>query len=170
MSYQFAPHTLFDTQDVNWEITATAWRGAVLEVFARADVAVYECIAVLGREAHDLGAAVHDGEAATRMRALARFLEAQNFSGPSRACIATLAQWCDDIPRRRLLADGTMSLTREGVHVRSRQFGGDGQPEEMSARYSRVEMLVLLKRLGQSQILLQQQLAQITADACTQQT
>lgn len=170
MSYQFAPHTLFDAQDVNWDITATAWRGAVLEVFARADVAVDECIAALSRAGRDLGAQAHDRDVANRMRALARFLEAQNFSGPSRACIATLAQWCDDLPHRDLLARGAVSLTRDGVQVRLRRFGGDTQPKDMSASYSRLEMLVLLKRLGQSQLLLAQQLSQIMADARTQQS
>ena len=170
MSYQFAPHNLFDAQDVNWDITATAWRGAVLEVFARADVAVDECIAALGQAGGDLGAQAHDRDVANRMRALARFLEAQNFSGPSRACIATLAQWCDDLPRRDLLAQGAVSLTHDGVQVRLRRFEGDAQPKVMSARYSRLEMLALLKRLGQSQLVLAQQLGQIMAHTCSQQS
>ena len=69
MSYQFAPHTLFDAQDVNWDITATAWRGAVLEVFARADVAVDECIAAVREAGRDLAPQAHDSDVANRMRA-----------------------------------------------------------------------------------------------------
>ena len=63
-----------------------------------------------------------------------------------------------------------MSLTHDGVQVRLRRFGGDAPPKDISARYNRLEMLVLLKYLGESQVLLAQQLGQVMADARTQQS
>lgn len=165
MSFQFAPHTLFESTEVDWQITATAWRGTMLEIFSRAERSVDDCIDTLETYDWDLGSDAHHQGASARIRALSRFLERENFTNHCNACAEMLEAWRALMGQRATIAHGAMTISEQGVTLRYSAHSVGKAKTNHSEAFTRLQMLELLKRLGDDQSRLHAQLGQIKAAA-----
>ena len=160
MTYQFAPPTTAATE-MDWQITANAWRGSCLEVFSRAERSIDDCIAKLERSGFDLGALAHHRDTAARARTLKEFLERTDAVEHPKACVRMLEKWIILLGERALVAHGAMAISRDSVSLRLREHGGSDGSTEREQSFTRIQMLSLLNRLGSDQGQLQQQLSRI---------
>ena len=77
----------------DWSVAVCAWRGCCLEVFARGEQSVADCIEALEGAGLALNKdAFHPG-AATRLRALDECLTQYSFGGHEKATRKRIAKW-----------------------------------------------------------------------------
>lgn len=165
MSVQFSPRTLFEATEIDWQITAVAWRGSCLELFSRAEASLDQCLEDLARLGFDLGPAASHPGATARFRALSEFVAADTEMVHGPACVRMLENWSHLLTQRVLVAHGNMSVSDEGVRLSYREYMGKKGHEDHKGSFSRIEMLTLLKKLSEDQLQLHQQLGQIRAEA-----
>ena len=165
MSYPFAPPVAAGHNSIDWEITALAWRGTILDLFARAEYSIDECLAQLREAGFDPGPDIHHPGARTRNRALSDLLERDSFTGHAPSCIKKLASWRGLLKQRAMIAHGEMTVTAQGASFRYREHRGKSGAVPHDITLTRMEMLALLARLRADQLRLHQQLGQIKAAA-----
>lgn len=163
MSFHFAPGSLFDATHVDWQITVAAWRGSCLEVFSRAERSIDDIICALEEAGRDVGPDAHHVGAASRLRALKKYLETHETGGHEKACVRFLEQWTELCQHRGMLAHGEMKAGPEGAQFTFRAHDGKRRLVPVTVRFDQIEMAVLLKRLAELQARLHGQLGQIRA-------
>jgi hypothetical protein len=150
-----------------WSVAVCAWRGCCIEVFARAEHSVAECILALEAAGIRLSNEAHHPGAVARLRALDECLLAYDFQGHEKMARHRIAAWQEHCDMRTLLAHGKLKAIQTGLRVEpitiSVRKGETATPKS----FSRFEMLELLADLERCQLLLHQQLGHIKALAGT---
>lgn len=165
MSYQFAPPVAAGHQSIDWEITALAWRGTILDLFARAERSIDECLAQLKEAGFDPGPDTHHPGARARSRALSELLKRETFTQHAPICIEMLEEWRALLDQRGMIAHGEMSVLENGASFRYLEHRGKKGAVPHNETLTKMEMLALLSRLRVDQQRLHQQLGQIKAAA-----
>lgn len=167
MSYQFRHSNQDEALTLSWEATAFAWRGCCLEIFARGEASIDDCLSVLEEQQLPLGSDLHHPGAVSRTRALSVFLETHKFSEHCAAAIKRIADWSTATIDRPCLAHGKMVATAAGVTIRASSHDGKSRTTSPARQFTRFEMLALLVSLDRAQTRLHQQLGQVKAAART---
>lgn len=165
MSFEFAPSSLTQADELPWPIIASAWRGTVLELYSRAERSVDDCIQALEDAGHELGAESHHQGALARNRALTRYLELSEFTPHSKVCSERLGDWQVRLSCRSALAHGVMKCTDQGVTLRYEEHKGSNKVTHHECVYSMIEMTGFLRSLEADYAQLHMQLGQIKAAA-----
>jgi hypothetical protein len=146
-----------------WPVTVCAWRGCCIEVFARAEHSVAECLATISEAGLSLSKDADHQGAAARMRALDECLARYTFAGHEKAARKRIAEWGRIHDNRAGLAHGRIKATGDGITINHRTFGLKGGPASFTSNFSRMDMLAMLAELEQAQRLLHSHLGQIKA-------
>ena len=165
MSFEFAPPSLVQPAELPWSLIASAWRGAVLELYSRAEQSVDDCIQALENAGHELGADSHHLGALARSRALKAYLETSEFTPHSKVCSERLGDWQLTLSRRSALAHGVMDCTDRGIALRYEEHKGSNKVTRHERVYSVIEMTGFLRSLEADYTQLHMQLGQIKAAA-----
>lgn len=149
----------------HWPITVCAWRGCCIEVFARAEHSVADCLEHLRQAGLELGKdASHQG-AVARLRALDDCLAAYTFAGHETHARKHIGAWQKLCEQRAYLAHAKMKATKAGIAINHFEFASKPRETSPPKALGRVEMLELLAELEQGQRLLHSHLGQIKAHA-----
>jgi hypothetical protein len=148
-----------------WPVTVCAWRGCCIEVFARAEHSVADCIAALSHAGLALAKdAFHPG-AATRLRALDECLSRYAFAGHEKTTRKRIAQWQKLWESRCYLAHAKLVATRTGIAIHLVTFDGKQGSALPPKVLTQIEMLELLHELEEAHLILRSHLGQIKARA-----
>ncbi|ODS60169.1 MAG: hypothetical protein ABS48_01150 [Erythrobacter sp. SCN 68-10] len=147
----------------HWPITVCAWRGCCIEVFARAEHSVADCLEHLAQAGLKLGRdAAHQG-AVARLRALDDCLGRYTFSGHEKHARKHIAEWQKLCEKRTYLAHAKLKATKTGITINHLDFAKREVASPVAL--TRVAMLELLAELEEGQRLLHSHLGQIKAHA-----
>jgi hypothetical protein len=146
-----------------WSVAVCAWRGCCLEVFARAEHSVADCILALEGAGIRLSNEAHHPGAVARLRALDECLLAYDFQGHEKMARQRIAAWQKHCDTRTLLAHGKLKATQAGLTVEPINISAKKGETAKPRSFSRIEMLDLLAELERCQMLLHQQLGHIKA-------
>lgn len=146
-----------------WPITVCAWRGCCIEVFARAEHSVADCLAVLGKAGIPLNKDAHHQGAAARLRALDECLSRYGFAGHEKTARKRIADWERIHENRAGLAHGRIKATDHGITLDHVAFAIKTGPVSSTRQFSRIAMLEMLAELEEAQGLLHSHLGQIKA-------
>lgn len=153
----------------DWSVAVCAWRGCCLEVFARAEHSVADCLRVLEASGAQLTRGARHTFASTRLRSLSAFIKKQSFGGHGKAALARIAQWERVYETRAFLAHGEIKATSQGITIRHITFDGKAEKQLPVRHMARIEMLEALAEMEEAQRLLHHQLGQIKAMAAKNQ-
>ena len=147
----------------DWSVAVCAWRGCCLEVFARAEHSVADCLRALEAAGVPLSGNARHTFAATRLKGLTTCIKSQSFGGHGKTALARIAQWERVYESRAFLAHGEIKATGHGIAIRHITFDGKAEKQLPIKQMSRIEMLEALAEMEEAQRLLHHQLGQIKA-------
>ena len=150
-----------------WPVTVCAWRGCCIEVFARAEHSVADCLRAVEAAGGALPKAARHSFASSRLKALRTYIENHDFAGHGKAALERISAWEPLYAARAWLAHGEVQATPQGITIRHITFDGTTETRLPLRHVSRIDMLTLLAELESAQKLLHQQLGQIKALAPT---
>lgn len=148
-------------------ITMWAWRGCCLEIFARAEHAVADCLAELDNAGIPLTKEATNPFQMQRLKALKNCLSTYSFGGHERLARRLIADWevlCED---RNWLAHGTIGSTADGIVAHHISFDGKHRKTWTPRFQTRQQMQELLLKIESNQRHLSNQLGQIKKAAPT---
>lgn len=147
----------------DWSVAVCAWRGCCIEVFARAEHSVADCLASLHKANLKLSKdATHQG-AVARLRALDQCLTRYTFDGHEMHARKIIAAWQTLCEQRSYLAHAKLKATKAGITINHIDFAK--RDVTVPRTLTRGEMLVLLAELERGCGLLHSHLGQIKARA-----
>lgn len=150
-----------------WPVTVCAWRGCCIEVFARAEHSVADCLDVLRLAGLSLGKDAQHLGAVARLRALDDCLSRYSFAGHEKKARKRLENWQKQCESRTYLAHAKLKATQSGITIQAINLGSKKGAAAPPKALTRIEMLEFLAELEQAQLLLHQQLGHIRALAAT---
>lgn len=150
-----------------WPVTVCAWRGCCIEVFARAEHSVADCLDVLEKAGLGLTKDAHHLGAVARLRALDECLSRYTFAGHEKAARKRIEDWQKHCDSRNFLAHAKLKATQNGIAIEPIKLEIRKDMAPPPKALTRIEMLELLASLERSQQLLHHQLGQIKALAGT---
>ncbi len=156
----------FISEDL-WLVTASAWRGACIEVFARAEYSVADCLNALETAKIPFGKDGRSPSALTRLRALDACIASNSFGQHGELARTRIADWLHIYETRASMAHGRISVTPKGVTIRHRNFNGREEIRATARHLTRIEMFEVMVDMDRKQRLLHQQLGHIKALAPT---
>jgi hypothetical protein len=148
-----------------WPVTVCAWRGCCIEVFARAEHSVADCLRTLEAAGVSLSREARSPFAANRLKALADCIARHDFGGHGKVALKNIAEWERLYETRAFLAHGEVKATPHGIAIRHITFDGKAEQRLAPKQISRFEMLALLAEMEDAQKALHHQLGQIKAMA-----
>lgn len=148
-----------------WSVAVCAWRGCCLEVFARAEHSVADCLRALEKAGIALARDARNPFASARLKALATCITPERFGGHGRAALARIAEWERLYETRAPLAHGEVKADANGLTIRHISFDGKVETQHPTKHLSRIEMMEMLAELEAAQKRLHHQLGQIKAMA-----
>jgi len=146
-----------------WPITVCAWRGCCIEVFARAEHSVAECLDVLSKAGLSLSKDAQHQGAVARLRALDDCLSRYTFAGHEKKARKRIEDWQKQCESRTFLAHSKLKATKAGVTIEPIKLATKRDVATPPKALTRIGMLEFLAELEQSQLLLHQQLGHIKA-------
>lgn len=146
-----------------WSVAVCAWRGCCIEVFARAEHSVADCLRALEAAGIVIGKDARSPGALTRLRALGACIGRHDFGGHGKVAQARIAAWEKVYETRAYLAHGIVKATSNGLSIQHVTFDGKSEHRLPPRQISRVGMVELLAELEQAQRHLHQQLGHIKA-------
>ena len=147
----------------DWSVAVCAWRGCCLEVFARAEHSVADCLRALDKAGIAMGKDARHPFAATRLKALSACIANHDFGGHGKVARTRISRWEKVHELRAYLAHGTVKASGSGVVVQHTTYDGKTEKRLPPRQISRMEMLTILAELEEVQALLHQQLGHIKA-------
>lgn len=147
----------------DWSVAVCAWRGCCLEVFARAEHSVADCLRALEKAGIALGKDARHTFGGTRLKALSACIANHDFGGHGKVAQTRISRWEKVHELRAYLAHGTVKASGNGVVIQHATFDGKTEKRLPPRQLSRVEMLTVLAELEQVQTQLHQQLGHIKA-------
>lgn len=163
MSLHFNPKEAGVFPLEQWPVTVCAWRGCCIEVFARAEHSVADCLRSLEAVGVKLGKDARHSFAATRLKALAKCVAQHDFGGHGKVAQKRIDAWEKIYETRAFLAHGEIKATANGITIRHIAFDGKTEKQFALKQLSRFEMLQALAEMEAAQKLLHQQLGHIKA-------
>jgi hypothetical protein len=146
-----------------WSVAVCAWRGCCLEVFARAEHSVADCLRTLENAGVATGKDARHTFGSARLKALSACIASHDFGGHGTAALARIVKWEEVHELRAFLAHGTIKPTAKGVVIQHVTFDGKAEKRLPTRQLSRFEMLAVLAEIEQAQVQLHQMLGQIKA-------
>jgi hypothetical protein len=146
-----------------WSVAVCAWRGCCMEVFARAEHSVADCLRTLEKAGVALGKDARHTFAGTRLKALSACIASHDFGGHGKAAQTRISRWEKVHELRAYLAHGTVKASSNGIVIQHVAFDGKTEKRMPPRQLSRVEMLTVLAELEEVQAQLHQQLGHIKA-------
>ena len=146
-----------------WPVAVCAWRGCCIEVFARAEHSVADCLRKLNAAGVALGRDAHHTFASTRLKTLAQCIAQHDFGGHGKTALNRIAAWEKVYEIRAPLAHGEIKPTANGITIRHIAFDGKAEKQLPIRQMSRLEMLEALAEMEEAQRQLHHQLGQIKA-------
>lgn len=147
----------------DWSVAVCAWRGCCLEVFARAEHSVADCLRALEKARLTVGKDARHMFGSTRLKALSACIASHDFGGHGRVAQARITAWEEVYELRAYLAHGTVKASGNGVVIQHTTYDGKTENRLPPRQLSRVEMLKALMDLEAAQKSLHHQLGQIKA-------
>ncbi|MCL9982162.1 MAG: hypothetical protein NBV60_03290 [Erythrobacter sp.] len=144
-----------------WPVTVCAWRGCCIEVFARAEHSVAECLRALGKAGVAVGKDAHSPFAATRLKCLSTAIRRYDFGRHGKVALERIETWERVYEVRASLAHGRIKATRNGIAIIPVALDGKAEGPAPPRQISKLNMLKVLAEIEQAQIGLHQQLGQI---------
>jgi hypothetical protein len=149
----------------DWSVAVCAWRGCCIEVFARAEHSVADCLRVLASAGVPLSKDALNPFPGNRLKALRTCITAQGFGGHGKVALKRIAEWERVYETRAQLAHGEVKATPNGIIVSHITYDGKAEKRHPVKGYPRIEMLEMLADIETAQKLLHHQLGQIKAIA-----
>lgn len=146
-----------------WPVTVCAWRGCCIEVFARAEHSVADCLRALEKAGIGIGKEAHSPFAATRLKCLSTAIKRHDFGGQGKVALDRIETWERVYEARAFLAHGRIRATGAGITIIPVAFDGKTEAPASPRQINKMDMLKLLAEIEQAQMLLHQQLGQIKA-------
>ena len=146
-----------------WSVTVCAWRGCCIEVFARAEHSVAECLRVLEAAGVDVGKDARSPAAVTRLRSLKETIARCDFGGHGKAAVRRIEQWEHVYATRAYLAHGQIKAKPDGIAIDLLTFDGKAEKRLPMKQMNKFEVLEALAEIEKAQRLLHHQLGQIRA-------
>jgi hypothetical protein len=146
-----------------WPVTVCAWRGCCIELFARAEHSVADCLRVLEKAGLTLGKEAHSPFASNRLKGLSVCIARHAFGGHGNVAQKRIATWEQVYETRACLAHGKIKATANGITIQHIAFDGKVEKVAPPRHFSRIGMLEILDEIEQSQLMLHQQLGHIKA-------
>ena len=140
-----------------------AWRGRFIEVFARAEHSVADCLRALEQAEVPLTKDARSPFASTRVKALGACIKSRDFGGHGKTALTRIADWERVYETRAFLAHGEITATAQGIKIRHITFDGTSEKCLPIKQFSRLEMNRVLAETEAAQRLLHQQLGHIKA-------
>ena len=165
MSFVFKPGAHGRKPTESWASTACAWRGACLEIYARGERSIDDCIAELEKLTGPIGHEAHHPGAAARARALNEMLGRNRSSVHHPAAIRNLQNWIRLVAERPFLAHGVMKARHGGVTIALSAHDGSSRNAMTPKHLNPFEMIAYLRRIDHAQRALNGQLGQVRAAA-----
>jgi hypothetical protein len=147
----------------HWPVTVCAWRGCCIEVFARAEHSVADCLRVIAKAGVVVGKDAFNPFAGNRLKALRTCIAAHDFGGHGNAALRRIEEWERVYEVRAHLAHGEVKATTDGIIVKHITFDGKVETQHPPKTYSRLDMLETLADIEKAQKALHHQLGQIKA-------
>ncbi|WP_086607017.1 hypothetical protein [Erythrobacter donghaensis] len=147
----------------DWSVAVCAWRGCCLEVFARAEHSVADCLRTLSGAGVPLGKEALNPFGGNRLKALRTCIAAQEFGGHGKAALKRIEEWDRVYEARAPLAHAEIRATEHGISVNHITFDGKAETRYPLKTYTRIEMLEILANIEAAQRSLHYQLGQIKA-------
>ena len=148
-----------------WSVGVCAWRGCCIEVFARAEHSIADCLRTLAGAGVPVGREALNPFGANRLKALRTCIAAQGYGGHGKAALRRIAEWERVYELRARLAHGEVRATPHGISVSHTTFDGKAETRHPPKTYTRIEMLEMLASIEAAQRSLHHQLGQIKAIA-----
>lgn len=136
-----------------------------MEVFARAEHSVADCLLTLENAGIATDKDAHNPFAATRLKALAACIRGQDFAKHGDLALTRIAEWERVYELRALLAHGKITATAGGISISHITFDGKAENRAPARQLTRFDMLAELAAIEAAQKSLHQQLGQIKAQA-----
>lgn len=149
----------------DWTVAVCAWRGCCIEVFARAEHSVADCLRTLAGAGVPLGKEALNPFGGNRLKALRACITAQGFGGHGKAALRRIEEWERIYEARAPLAHAAVKATPHGISVSHITFDGKAETRHPPKTYTRLEMLEILANIEAAQKALHHQLGQIKAHA-----
>lgn len=146
-----------------WSVAVCAWRGCCIEVFARAEHSIGDCLRTLASAGVPLGKDALNPFAGNRLKALRTCLEHKDFGGHGKTAIKRIAEWERVYEVRAYLAHGRVKTTPHGISVSHITFDGKAEIRHPAKDFTRLQMLEMLADIEAAQKALHHQLGQIKA-------
>jgi len=147
----------------DWSVAVCAWRGCCVEVFARAEHSVADCLRTLAGAGLPLEKEALNPFAGNRIKALRACIAAQVFGGHGKVALKRIEEWERIYHARAPLAHAEIKATAHGITVSHITFDGKAETRHPAKTYTRVEMLEILANIEAAQMALHDQLGQIKA-------
>lgn len=147
----------------DWSVAVCAWRGCCLEVFARAEHSVADCLRALENAGVTVGREARHPFAGTRIKALGACITSHDFGGHGKAAQTRINRWEKVHELRAYLAHGTVKAAGTGAVIQHTTYDGKTENRLAPRQLSRIEMLTILAELEEVQSQLHQQLGHIKA-------
>lgn len=136
-----------------------------MEVFARAEHSVADCLRSLENAGIATGKDAHNPFAATRLKALATCIRGHDFAKHGDLALMRIAEWERVYEVRAFLAHGKITATAGGISISHITFDGNAEHRAPAKQLTRFDMLAELAAIEAAQKSLHQQLGQIKARA-----
>lgn len=147
----------------DWSVAVCAWRGCCLEVFARAEHSMADCLGTLAKAGVPLGKDARNPFAGNRIKALQASIARADFGGHGKAALKRIEDWERIYQSRAPLAHAEIKATAHGISVNHVTFDGKAEKRHPPKNYTRIEMLEMLANIETAQKALHHQLGQIKA-------
>lgn len=118
----------------DWAVAVCAWRGCCLEVFARAEHSVADCLRALETSGIQLTRDARHAFASTRLKALTACIKSHPFGGHEKTALARIDQWERVYETRAFLAHGKIKATARGITITHITFDGKAENNFRSSR------------------------------------
>lgn len=161
----------FDVSEISffglddWSVAVCAWRGCCIEVFARAEHSIADCLRTLAGAGMPLAKEALNPFAGNRIKALRTCIAEQDFGGHGKLSLKRIENWERIYQARAALAHAEIRATAHGISVSHITFDGKAETRHPPKNYTRLEMLEILANIEAAQQALHQQLGQIKAIA-----
>lgn len=146
-----------------WPVTVCAWRGCCIEVFARAEHSVAECLRALEKAGVTLAKGARSPAPVNRLRGLRETIGRHDFGGHGKAAIRRIDEWGCAYETRAYLAHGQIKAIPDGVEIDLLTFDGKAEKRLPLKHLNKLELLEALAEIEQAQRQLHNQLGQIRA-------
>ena len=147
----------------DWSVAVCAWRGCCIEVFARAEHSVADCLRTLAGAGVPVGKEALNPLGGNRLKALRACITAQGFGGHGKATLKRIEEWERVYEARAPLAHAEIKATAQGIIVSHITFDKQIETRHPPKSYTRLEMLEILANIEAAQTALHHQLGQIKA-------